>query len=62
MGVVVLRGNCPTNRCDCPTNMGNCPEGQMSLDVIVLVGNWYGVGVLFLYSLFKSLNIHPLEP
>ena len=29
MGVIVLRGNCPTNRGNCP--WGNCPTGVMVL-------------------------------
>ena len=33
MEVVVLRGNCPTNR-------GSCPVGVIVLGVVVLGGNW----------------------
>ena len=39
MGVVVLRGDCPTNRGSCPIGVillrGRCPK-----QVVVLVGNW----------------------
>ena len=39
MGVVFLKGNCPTNRGSCPIEIivlkGRYPKG-----VVVLVGNW----------------------
>ena len=39
MGVVVLRGNCPTNTGSCPIGVivlrDGCPNG-----VVVLIGNW----------------------
>ena len=53
MGVVVLRGNCPTNRGSCPIGVivlgvdvprgscpgGNCPWGSCPMGVIVLQGS-----------------------
>ena len=41
MGVVLLRGNCPTNRGSCPLGVivprPRCPQA-----VVVLGGNWQG--------------------
>ena len=45
MGVVVLRGSCPTNRGSCPRGVivlgvdvprGNCPVGVIGRGVVVL--------------------------
>ena len=53
MGVVVLRGDCPTNRGSCPIGVillrGRCPK-----QVVVLVGNWQRgscpKGVIFIWG------------
>ena len=40
MGVVFLRGNCPTNRGSCP--IGVIVLGEDVPRVVVLGGNWQG--------------------
>ena len=51
MGLVVLRGNCPTNRGSCPIGVivqrSRCPKGVIGRGVVVLQGSLsYGVVVL----------------